>query len=153
MCTQTQTGYLPQCLSHSHLPVATNNLHDTHAQHKSYRKWRVNSNKCLQICGNFLAKFPFQTAGESTKAKFVLHPFKTTVVHRYYDNLQVHHPCCVFMQMWVGGSVKTRLLYDRDLLVWQWLHVSAVLGHLQFIRSFTINNNKEKTYTLDNVFT
>jgi putative NADH-flavin reductase len=32
------------------------------------------------------------------------------------------------------------------------LHVSAVLGHLQVISSFTINNNnKEKTYTVDKV--
>ena len=33
------------------------------------------------------------------------------------DDLQVHHPRCVFMQMMVGGSDKTQLLYDRDLLV------------------------------------
>jgi hypothetical protein len=31
--------------------------------------------------------------------------------------LQLHHPRCVFMQMRVGGSVKTQLSYDRDLLV------------------------------------
>ena len=55
------------------------------------------------------------------------------------------------LQMRVGGSVKTQLSYDRDLLVWRWLHVSAVLGHLQVISFFTINNNKEKTYTLDKV--
>ena len=34
----------------------------------------------------------------------------------------------------------------------QWLHVSAVLGHLQVIGCFTINNNKEKTCTWDNVY-
>ena len=65
--------------------------------------------------------------------------------------LQVHHPRCVFVQMRVGGSVKTQLPYDRDLLVWRWLHVSAVLGHLQVISSFTMNNTKEKTYTLDKI--
>jgi hypothetical protein len=54
--------------------------------------------------------------------------------------------------MRVGGSVKTQLLYDRDLLVWRWLHVSAILGHLQVISSFTINNNKVKIYTLDKVY-
>jgi hypothetical protein len=27
-----------------------------------------------------------------------------------YDYLQVHHPRCVFMQMMVGGYVKTQLL-------------------------------------------
>ena len=43
--------------------------------------------------------------------------------------------------MRVGGFVNTQLLYDLGLLVWRWLHVSAVLGHLQFISSFTINNN------------
>jgi hypothetical protein len=32
-------------------------------------------------------------------------------------NLQVLHPRCVFMQMRVGGSIKTQLSYDRDLLV------------------------------------
>ena len=53
--------------------------------------------------------------------------------------------------MRVGGSVKTQLSYDRDLLVWRWLHVSAVLGHLQVISSFTNNNNKEKMFTLDKV--
>jgi len=37
-----------------------------------------------------------------------------------------------------GGSVKAQLSYDRDLLVWRWLHVSAVLGHLQVINCFTI---------------
>ena len=34
------------------------------------------------------------------------------------------------MQMRVGGSVKTQLSKDRNLLVWRWRHVSAVLGHL-----------------------
>ena len=63
--------------------------------------------------------------------------------------LQVHHPRCVFMQMRVVGSVKTQLWYDRYLLVWRWLYVSAVLGHLQVINCFTINNHKEKTYTWD----
>jgi hypothetical protein len=62
-----------------------------------------------------------------------------TVINKYY------------IQMRVGGSVKTQLSCDHDLLVWRWLHVSAVLGHLQVISSFTINNNKEKTYTLDKV--
>ena len=31
-----------------------------------------------------------------------------------YWNLQVHHPRCVFVQMRVGGSVKTQLSYDGD---------------------------------------
>jgi len=31
-------------------------------------------------------------------------------------------------------------------------YVSAVFGHRQVISSFTINNNKEKTYTLGNVY-
>ena len=48
-------------------------------------------------------------------------------------------PLC-FMQMRVGGSVKPQLSYDRDLLVWRWLYVSALLGHLQVIGCFTINN-------------
>jgi len=34
-----------------------------------------------------------------------------------YDYLRVHYPRCVFMQIRVGGSVKTQLSYDRDLLV------------------------------------
>ena len=54
--------------------------------------------------------------------------------------------------MRVGGSVKTQLSYDRDLLVWQWLHVSAVLVNLQVINCFANNNNKEKTYTWDKVY-
>jgi hypothetical protein len=33
------------------------------------------------------------------------------------DNLQLHLPRCVFMQMRVGGSVKTQLSYDCVLLV------------------------------------
>jgi len=49
------------------------------------------------------------------------------------EGLQVHHARCVFMQIQVGGSVKTQLSYDRDLLVWRWQHVSAVLGHHQVI--------------------
>jgi hypothetical protein len=44
-------------------------------------------------------------------------------------------------QMRVGGSIKTQLSYDRDLLVLQWLHVSAMVGHLQVINSFTINEH------------
>jgi hypothetical protein len=63
--------------------------------------------------------------------------------------LQVHHPRWVFIQNRVVGSVETQLSYDRYLLVWQWLYISAVLGHLQVISCFTFNNNKEKTYTWD----
>ena len=57
-----------------------------------------------------------------------------------------------YTQMRVGGSVKTQLSYDRYLLVWRWLHVSAVLGHLQVISCFKINNNKEKAHTRNNVY-
>jgi hypothetical protein len=53
-------------------------------------------------------------------------------------------PLC-FMWMRVDGSIKTQLSYDRDLLVWRWLHVSAMFGHLQVISCFTANNNKGKT--------
>jgi hypothetical protein len=38
----------------------------------------------------------------------------------------------------VGRSVKTQLSKQRNLLVRRW-HVSAVLGHLQVIKLFTIN--------------
>ena len=50
-----------------------------------HRKCCVNSNKYLQMYGKFLIKFLFQTTGERTKAKSVLHPFKTTVVRIYCD--------------------------------------------------------------------
>jgi hypothetical protein len=50
-----------------------------------HRKCCVNSNKYLQIHGNILIKFLFQTTGEHTKAKSVLHPFMTTGVRKYHD--------------------------------------------------------------------
>jgi hypothetical protein len=44
-----------------------------------------------------------------------------------------------------GGWVRQNTtVVGSYLLVWWWLHVSAVLGHLQVI---TINNIREKTYT------
>ena len=48
------------------------------------------------------------------------------------------------MQMRVGGSVKTRLSKDRNLLVWRWRHVSAVLGHLQVISYLQLTIVKRK---------
>ena len=86
-----------------------------------------------------------------SKTGISLHVFFLVIKPTRCTNHQVLHSRCVFMQMRVGGSVKTQLSYDRDLLVWRWLHVSAVLGHLQVISSCTINKNKEKTYTLDKV--
>jgi hypothetical protein len=42
-------------------------------------------------------------------------------------------------QIRFGGSVETQMSCDRGLLVWRWLHVSAVFGHLQDISCFIIN--------------
>ena len=69
-----------------------------------------------------------------------------------YKNLTTRVPRLIYVNVlrikWgLVGPSKTQLSYDRDLLVWRWLHVSAVLCHLQVISCFTINNNKEKTYT------
>jgi hypothetical protein len=61
------------------------------------------------------------------------------------------HRVSTQLQRRVGGSVKTQLSYDRNLLVWRWLDVSAVLGHLQVMSCFTNNNKKEKIYTWDKV--
>ena len=49
--------------------------------------------------------------------------------------------------MRVGRSVKPQLSKDRNLLVRRGRHVSAVLGHLQVNKLFTINSGEEKTYT------
>jgi len=35
--------------------------------------------------------------------------FRTRSEVKYSCHLQVHHPRCVFMEMMVGGSVKTQL--------------------------------------------
>jgi hypothetical protein len=51
------------------------------------------------------------------------------------------------MQMRVGRSVKTQLSKEHNLLVRRWRHVSALLGHLQVSKLFTINSSEEKTYT------
>jgi len=44
----------------------------------------------------------------------------------------------------VVGSVKTQLSKDRNLLVWWWRHVSAVLGHLQIISYLQLTIVKSK---------
>ena len=44
----------------------------------------------------------------------------------------------------VGGSVKRQLSKDRNLLVWRWRHVSAVLGHLQVISYLQLTIVKRK---------
>ena len=89
---------------------------------------------------------------------FASFPFTSpTVRHRVPSSseralLYYRHRVTTQLQMRVGGSVKTQLSCDRNLLVWRWLHVSSVLAHLQVISCFTTNNNKEKIYTLDNVY-
>jgi hypothetical protein len=47
----------------------------------------------------------------------------------------------------VGRSVKTQLSKERNLLVRRRRHVSAVLGHLQVNKLFTISSSEEKIYT------
>jgi hypothetical protein len=44
----------------------------------------------------------------------------------------------------VGGSVKTQLSKNRNLLVWRWRHVSAVLGHVQVISYLQLTIVKRK---------
>ena len=67
----------------------------------------------------------------------------TTVITRTRLNIMLYVYCLSFskyLRLWgLVGSVKTQLSYEFNLLVWRWLHVSAVLGHLQVISSFTIN--------------
>ena len=49
-----------------------------------------------------------------------------------------------------GGWVRQNTtVVGSYLLVWRWLRISAVLGHLQVISYFIINSVKGKTYTWD----
>jgi len=69
-------------------------------------------------------------------------------------SVQPHSVCrCVYICMYdlskrervrAGGSVKTRLSKDCNLLGWQWRHVLAVLGHLQVISYLQLTIVKRK---------